>query len=147
MERGTGHAFSEIYLHANWHCTNDEAMITPEIEMKLYELIEEYCKKEKGIHFQKVNGTKDHVHLVFQMEPFVLLSGFIGKVKGFTSHEVNRAFGTDTLKWQRGYGVVSFSKKHLFSILQYVENQKKHHREGTANRILETCENQLKDRD
>jgi len=139
MVRGSSHTFSEIYLHVNWHCVSDQPMIGPEIEPNLYELIEEYCRTEKGVHYHKVNGSEDHVHLVFQMEPFVLLSEFLGKVKGYSSHEVNKVFGPGTLKWQRGYGIVSFSKKHLAGVVQCVDNQKEHHGEGTTNRILEMC--------
>lgn len=135
---GSGHIFSAIYLHVNWHCKDDEPMIAPETEQRLYAHIERYCRKIKGIHFEKTNGTRDHVHLVFQMEPFVLLSDFIGKVKGASSHEMNKVFGPGTLEWQRGYGIVSFSKKHLASVLRYVENQKEHHRLGNTNPVLET---------
>ena len=143
MSRGSSHNFSEIYLHVNWHCRNDAPMIrseieSREIESRLYEIIQEYCRKVKGIHYEKVGGTKDHVHLVFQMEPFVSLSDFIGKIKGASSHEINKMFGTGTLRWQRGYGIVSFSKKHLPGILSYVANQGEHHRKGTTNRVLET---------
>ena len=72
------------------------------------------------------------------MEPFVLLSDFIGKVKGASAHEVNKEVGPETIKWQRGYGVVSFSKKHLPGVLSYVEDQEKHHETGTTKKALET---------
>jgi len=138
MSTGSSHNFSEIYLHVNWHCRSDEPMIRPEIEPRLYEIIEEYCRKVKGIHYKGVAGTENHVRLVFQIEPFVLLSDFVGKIKGASSYEINRQFGTDSLKWQRGYGVVSFAKKHLPGILNYVEKQKEHHGAGTTNKALET---------
>ena len=138
MSTGSSHNFSEIYLHVNWHCTNDEPMIGPEIERRLYEIIEEYCRKVKGIHYKGAGGAENHVHLVFQMEPFLLLSDFVGKIKGASSHEINSQFGAQTLKWQRGYGVVSFAKKHLPGLLSYVEKQKEHHGAGTTNKVLET---------
>ena len=134
---GSAHIYSEIYLHTNWHCKDDQPMIQPQIEAPLYEFIEQYCQKVKGIHLEKINGTEDHVHLVFQMEPFVLLSDFIGKIKGASSHEINRRFGLETLRWQRGYGIVSFSKKHLPGVLRYVAEQKEHHRRGTTKEALE----------
>ena len=48
MSEGSGHNFSEIYLHVNWHCSNDDPMIRPEIRDRLYEIIEEYCPKSKA---------------------------------------------------------------------------------------------------
>ena len=70
-------------------------------------------------------------------EPFVTLSEFQGQVKGASSHEVNARFGGKTLTWQRGYGMVTFSKKYLPGILSYVSNQKEHHARGTTNPVLE----------
>ena len=134
---GSSHIYSEIFLHTTWHCHDNRLMIKSEIEPSLYKYIEEYFKKVKGIHFVKIGGTETHIHLVFQMEPFADLSDFIGKVKGSSSHEINKEFGSETIKWQRGYGIVSFAKKNLKAVVRYVENQKEHHKKGTINDILE----------
>src|SRR5437773_973671 len=102
------HVFSEIYLHFNWHCHNDRRMISPEIETYLHGHIRNYCHKCKGVRFHGIGGTEDHVHLVIQVEPWVAIAELVGKLKGSSSHEINRKFGAGTLQWQRGYGVVSF---------------------------------------
>ena len=136
-EHGSSHTFSEIFLHVNWHCLKDQRMIHSEVEAALYPFIEEYCAKVKGIHLKGIGGTETHVHLAFQFEPFVLLSDFIGKVKGASSYAMNKRFGAGTLDWQRGYGIVSFSKRQLSFILDYVANQKEHHAAGSVNEILE----------
>ncbi|MDX9973065.1 MAG: IS200/IS605 family transposase [FCB group bacterium] len=137
MGRGSTHVFSEIYIHLNWHCKDDRPLIVPELEPALHEYIESYCRMVKGIHFKGVGGTEDHVHLLFQMEPFVTLSDFIGRVKGASSHEMNVRFGKAALDWQRGYGVVSFAARHLPGLMGYVEHQKEHHRCGTVRDLLE----------
>ena len=134
---GSGHTFSEIFLHLNWHCLQDRPLITASIEAPLHAFIQEYCAKIRGIHFKGVGGTETHIHLVFQFEPFAALSEFIGQVKGASSHEMNKQFGAGTIQWQRGFGIVSFSKKHLPAILRYVAGQKDHHSQGTANLTLE----------
>ena len=36
------------------------------------------------------------------------------------------------LEWQRGYGVVSFGKKHLDWVQNYIANQKEHHAAGRS---------------
>ena len=124
-------------MHVNWHCLKDRPMITPAIESWLHGYIQEYCAKVKGTHFKGVGGTGTHIHLAFQMEPFVMPSDFIGKVKGASSHDANKEFGVGTLEWQRGYGIVSFAKRHLPGILQYVARQKEHHENGTSRDTLE----------
>ena len=84
-----------------------------------------------------IGGSETHVHLIFQMEPFVNLSEIIGKLKGSSSIEMNTLHGKNSLKWQRGYGIVSFDTKNLSSVRQYVENQKEHHSKGTVKKLLE----------
>jgi len=72
-----------------------------------------------------------------QVTPTVCPSEFIGKVKGFTSHEMNRVLRSKKFQWQRGYGVVSFAKRNLPAVLKYIENQKDHHRSGGTRPTLE----------
>ena len=121
--QGSGHIFSQIYLHLTWHCYNKKPMIKPGVEPVL--------------HFKRLGGIETHIHLLLQMEPFVLLSDFVGKIKGSSSHEMNEQFGAGTLQWQRGYGVVSFAKKNLPSMIRYVDSQKQHHKKGTIIDALE----------
>ena len=137
MNQGSSHVYSEVFLHVNWHCKRSRPQISSQVELPLHAFIENYCEEVKGIHFLRVGGTETHVHLVFQMEPFVQPSAFIGKVKGASAHEMNKEFGGGTLQWQRGYGLVSFAKLHLPWVLRYVENQKEHHRLGTIRHALE----------
>lgn len=134
----SSHVYSDIYLHASWHCYCDRPLLTPEVADALHAFLREYCTKEKGVHFLVSGGTATHVHLAFQIEPFVVISTLLGKIKGASAHQMNVIFGKDTLQWQRGYGVVSFSKRQLAYIRNYVENQKEHHAKGTLVRGLES---------
>jgi putative transposase len=131
------HIFSDILLHMNWHCKYDRPLITPKIEPFLHGFLANYCRKDQEVFFQEVNGTEDHVHLVVEVLPTVTVSDWIGKIKGASSHEVNQHFGSATIQWQRGYGVVSFARKNLPGIRRYVQRQKEHHRLGTTNETLE----------
>ena len=132
-----GHTFHEIFLHINWHCHRDQPQISPVVERFLHEFIQNYCSNAKGVRFEKVGGTETHIHLAIQVEPSVLVSDFIGKVKGASSYEINKQHGPNTLHWQRGYGVASFAKRNLPAVLKYIAEQKKHHQSGTTNEVLE----------
>ena len=137
MHKGSAHVFSEIFLHLNFHCHRDRPMIRSEIEPALHEAILAFCRATKGAHPIAVGGTESHIHLVFQMEPLLNLSQFIGQVKGRSAHDINEQFGRDTLRWQRGFGIVSFAKRNLPGLVAYVTNQKQHHAAGTTREILE----------
>ena len=131
------HVFHEIYLHMNWHTKNDQKLLTPTVEPLVHRLLRDRCRATKGVYFQEIGGTEDHVHLVVNIEPFVTISELIGELKGSSSHDTNEQMRYKALEWQRGYGVVSFGKRHLEWVNAYVRNQKKHHAEGTTHDRLE----------
>ena len=146
LSRST-HVFSELFLHINWHCANDERLIEPRVEKPLFEYLKNYCTKCKGVKFLGVGGTEDHVHLVIQVEPFICSSEFIGKLKGASSHDLNKLLGADTLHWQRGYGVLSFARRDLEAVLKYVANQKEHHGRGNIKVAMERCDAEWKEKE
>ncbi len=132
------HIFSQIFLHVTWHVSENEPAIQDQIEDMVHETIRQSCDKIEGVTCIAVNGMPDHIHIVIRIEPTVLLSESIGKIKGSSAYRINQQLGRKTIQWQRGYGVVSFSKKHIDSVVGYVKNQKKHHHEATTIEILET---------
>jgi putative transposase len=83
----------------------------------------------------QVGGTETHIHIVISIPP---TSEWIGKSKGASSHYVNSELANrKLLDWQPGYGIVSFGTKDLRWVIEYVKNQKEHHRCGTIYDRLE----------
>ncbi len=121
------HIFHEIYLHLNWHTKNDRPLITPQLEPLIYSYIEQRSLQTPGIYLHGLGGTETHLHVAFSMEPVVQLSTFIGQLKGGVSHDVNVDSRYKAIQWQRGFGIVSFSKNQLDWVLQYIKQQKEHH--------------------
>lgn len=65
------------------------------------------------------------------------ISELVRDLKGGSSHEINQEVGDKLLYWQRGYGVVSFGKNNLPWVLDYLAQQKEHHRVGSVQERLE----------
>ena len=133
----SSHVYHEIYLHLNWHTKDDHPWLTTEIEPLTHRVITERCKLAKGVYLHAINGTADHIHLAINIEPFVTISELVKELKGGSSHEVNRQLGRKALYWQRGYGVVSFGKRNLPWVLDYITRQKEHHAAGSLTDRLE----------
>jgi hypothetical protein len=79
------------------------------------------------------------VHIAVTVPPTLLISEFIGQLKGGSSHDVNQANGgrQKELQWQSGYGVVSFGTRDLPWVIEYIRNQREHHARGTVHERLE----------
>lgn len=71
------------------------------------------------------------------IEPFVTISELVKELKGGSAYDLNQQERSKRLEWQRGYGVVSFGKRQLPWVLDYIARQKEHHAKGTAKRRLE----------
>lgn len=130
------HAFHEIFLHITWHNDHNKP-ITPATETLLHEAILAKCRMTSGVFVHGIGGTETHIHLAISIEPNVMISDFVGQVKGASSHEMNEQFTDRPIDWIRGYGVVSFSKRDLPWVLHYIRNQKQHHQQGTLSDKLE----------
>jgi putative transposase len=106
-------------------------------------LAQRYLKKRivdtPGAFVHEIGGIETHVHLAVTIPPTLLISDFVGQLKGGSSHYVNQALGgrQKELQWQGGYGVVSFGMRDLPWVVEYVRNQREHHARGTVHERLE----------
>ena len=135
-------AYSEINLHLTWHVKESLPLITDIIEPGLHKFLNHYALKTKGVFVHEVGGTETHVHMAVSIQPTVLISEWIGKIKGASSYHVNHQLvNRKLLDWQGGYGVVSFGTKDLEWVINYIRNQKEPHRKGTTVDRLEGITN------
>jgi putative transposase len=84
-----------------------------------------------------INGMFDHIHVVISIPPKLSVATLIGKLKGASSHHVNKRYMDSAFAWQAEYGVLSFSERSLSRVVDYVKNQKKHHEQNALNVDME----------
>jgi len=133
--------YSEIYLHITWHTKQSAHVLRGEIENRLYRYIRHRVAQTPGAFLHEIGGVEDHVHLAVSIPPTLTISEWIGELKGASSHHINHEVARrGTLVWQTGYGVVSFGKKDLPFVVEYIRNQKAHHARGQVYDRLERIE-------
>jgi putative transposase len=132
-------AYSEINLHFVWHVKTSLPLISELLEPRLHRYIKSYALQSKGLIFHEIGGTENHIHIAVTIPPTLLISDWIAKIKGASSHYVNHELlNRKLLDWQTGYGVVSLGTKDLEWVVRYIRNQKEHHQSGTIVERLET---------
>ena len=112
-------------------------MIDEHIESRLFHFITHKILETPGVRFHSIGGTETHIHISISAQPNLLMSDWIGKLKGASSHYINHEVRPKALEWQRGYGIVTFGTKDLQWVIDYVLNQKEHHKKGTTRDRLE----------
>jgi putative transposase len=123
--------YHRLFYHVIWRTFLSRPDITTETEKVLYPFL---IEKAKGYHCYAhgANGVEDHVHLAISIPPSIAVSDVIGKLKGSSSHFLNRQLQiTQGFSWQGGFGVFTFAEKDLPGILAYIRSQKEHHRAKT----------------
>ena len=131
--------YSEINLHIVWHTKNSLPLLTSEIESLAHRFLKKRIVDTPGAFVHGIGGTETHVHVAVSVSPTLLISEFVGQLKGGSSHDVNQAAGRNAkvLEWQNGYGVVSFGSRDMPWVVEYVRNQREHHACGTVHERLE----------
>jgi putative transposase len=131
--------YSEINLHLVWHTKNSSPLLTPEIELLAHRFLKQRIVATPGAFVHEIGGIETHVHLAVTVPPTLLISDFLGQLKGGSSHDVNQSLGgrQKELQWQTGYGIVSFGTGDLPWVIDYIRNQREHHNRGAVFERLE----------
>jgi len=130
--------YYEINLHFVWHTKGNAPVLRDSIEKHLCDFLRDRALQTPGLYFHAIGGIEDHVHLVVSVPPTLLISDWIGQMKGSSAHYINhRIANRHVLDWQTCYGVVSFGTGDLPWVISYVQSQKQHHAKGTTQDRLE----------
>ncbi len=80
----------------------------------------------------KIGGVEDHVHVVVGMPPTMAVSKAVQLLKGGSSIWLHETFPESAdFAWQDGYSEFTVSKSQLPDLIEYVTNQREHHRRRT----------------
>ena len=124
-----------------WRVKDDSPVLSDEIRSQLYRHLRGRALETQSVFWHDIGGTQDHVHMAVSVPVTVLISDWIGELKGASAHYINHVIASQKiLEWQAGYGVVSFGTKDLPWVLDYVRHQQEHHAQGRTHECLERAE-------
>lgn len=123
--------FSQIYIHVVFAVQNRKAQIKATWENELYKYITGIVQN-KGQKMLAINGTSNHIHFLIGMKPSCCLSDLVREVKKSSNSFIKENhFTPANFNWQEGFGAFSYSQSHLTTVINYIENQKIHHKKKT----------------
>ncbi|MBQ6080230.1 MAG: IS200/IS605 family transposase [Muribaculaceae bacterium] len=80
----------------------------------------------------EVGGMPDHVHLLAALPKTMALADFVRTIKASSSRwikDLHPYYGA--FSWQDGYGAFSVSASVVPRVIQYIRNQREHHKVRT----------------
>ena len=128
--RKTSHSVYDIKYHVVWITKYRKPMIGKDIGVRLRELIRQICT---SMDIQIIRGhvSRDHVHLMISVPPYISVSEMMKRIKGRTSRKLldeykglKKAFWGQHL-WARGYFAATTGNVTDEVIIKYIEEQSK----------------------
>ena len=128
--RKTSHSIYDIKYHVVWITKYRKPVIGKDIGVRLRELIRQICES-MDIQIVKGHVSRDHVHIMVSVPPYISVSDMMKRIKGRTSRKLleeykglKRAFWGQHL-WARGYFAATTGNVTDEVIIQYIEDQGK----------------------
>ena len=119
--------YTQIHIQAVFAVKNRQSLIQNKWKNELYLYISRIIHNQ-GHRLLIINGMPDHLHIFFGMRPVQSLSDLLQDIKGDSSKWINKkGFPDKRFSWQESFGAFSYSKSHIPSVIQYINNQEQHH--------------------
>ena len=123
--------FSQIYIQIVFAVQGRNNLIRPEWEEELYKYITGIVQKKEQ-KMLAINGMPDHIHFLIGMKPYCCLSDLVREIKKSSNEFIkNQQFLKHKFNWQEGYGAFSYSHSQFSNVIDYIMNQKEHHKNKT----------------
>ena len=88
--------------------------------------------KNKDSHLYRINGVEDHIHILTDMHPLIAPANFVKDIKVSSSIWIKGSGLFPTFSgWSDGYGSFTCAFKDLDNLIDYIKNQKEHHKKKT----------------
>lgn len=120
--------FRQIYYQIVFSTKHRKPVLNIEHEDQLYKYIWGIVKN-KNCTLYRINGMPDHIHLFTDLHPSVSLSSFVKDIKVSSNLWIKQSgLFLDFEEWQTGYGAFTYSEREKDMIINYIKNQKEHHK-------------------
>lgn len=120
--------FRQIYYQIVFSTKHRKSVLNIEHEDELYKYIGGIVKN-KNCKLYRINGMPDHIHLFIDLHPSVSLSSLVKDIKVSTNLWIKQSgLFPDFEEWQSGYGAFTYSEREKNMIINYIKNQKEHHK-------------------
>lgn len=124
-------SYRQILYHIVF-CTHDRQNTLPATHhVELYKYIWGAIKNRNGVLY-RINGTENHIHILSDLHPTIALSDFIKEIKT-ASNAWMKSTGNfpNFSSWAAGYCALTYAYRDKELIVNYIKNQKEHHKKQT----------------
>ena len=120
--------YTQILYQIVFSTKDGQKVLINENHEKLFRYIWGILKNKKCILY-RINGVENHLHIATHIHPTVALSSLVKDIKTASSIWIKQQnLFPDFTFWQKGYGAFTYSIKEKETLINYIQNQQKHHK-------------------
>ncbi len=122
-------SYNKNLYHIVFRTHASQRTIVEKNERKLYAYILGFCDKYQ-VKLYRIGGMPDHIHMFVAIEPALAVADFIRELKKSSSHfaSEHRDLFPMFEGWGRTYCCLSYSVRDKDMVVNYIKNQKEHHK-------------------
>jgi REP element-mobilizing transposase RayT len=121
-------SYRQLLYHLVFRTKDSSPTIKQDNVDQLYAYISGIIKN-KNSHLYRINGIDNHLHIITDVHPSFALADFMREVKASSSLWMkNSGLFPAFIGWAEGYGSFTCSYLDLGRLIDYVKNQREHHR-------------------
>lgn len=119
--------YSQVYIHIIFAAKGRQNLIHASIREELHKYITGIITK-RDQKLLSIFCMPDHAHLFVGLKPAISISDLARDVKAGSSKFINdKKLIKGKFNWQEGFGVFSYSRSQIDTVIKYIQNQEKHH--------------------
>lgn len=129
VTHGRGYVYSMQY-HIVWCVKYRHKVLTPEIEKRLYEILNKIAE-DNDFQILQCNSDLDHIHLLINCSPQHYIPDILKALKGVSARLIMKEYGEELKKklrnghlWNPSYFIATVSENTEEQIRGYIQNQK-----------------------
>ncbi len=121
-------SLSKVYVHITFSTKNRRDLIDENISSSLFEYLGGTCKRFECNPVQ-VGGHSNHVHILCLLSKKIAQMKLLEELKKSSSKWIKtKGDNYSDFYWQDGYGIFSVNPSEIEVVVQYIKNQKEHHK-------------------
>lgn len=121
--------YSQIYLQFVFAVKGRDNLIKEDFREELQKYIFGIIEN-KGHKLISIYANPDHIHIFISLKNLnISISQLVKEIKVSSTNFINeKGFLNTQFYWQEGYGCFSYSKSQRDVVVNYIKNQKEHHK-------------------
>lgn len=120
-------SYTQLYIQIVFAVKGRQNLISPQHKEELQKYITGIILERKS-KLLAISCMPDHTHIFIGYKPTIPLPDLVRDIKAVSSKFINEhEWVIGKFNWQEGYGAFSYAQSQLTNVIQYINNQEKHH--------------------